>query len=119
MRISRLRVDGGLGIGTCMCRLGVVLPLLLLLAVSALPAAEVPQKTTHMVAVRDGTKLATDVYLPQGAKGPWPAILITTPYGKDQFGQLAEPAQGHGYALVAQDMRGRFDSEGTDALVFH
>lgn len=75
-------------------------------------------KKTQMVAVRDGTRLATDVYLP-GGKGPWPVILIRTPYGKNQFQRLAPPAHQHGYALVAQDLRGRFDSQGDDALVFH
>ncbi|MHC4891325.1 MAG: CocE/NonD family hydrolase, partial [Planctomycetota bacterium] len=36
---------------------------------------------TVMVPMRDGVKLATDVYLPDGEE-PWPAILFRTPYGK-------------------------------------
>ncbi len=76
-------------------------------------------KTTEMVPMRDGTRLATDVYLPDGSKGPFPVILIRTPYGKNQFSREAAAAHHHGYALVAQDMRGRFDSQGEDALVFH
>jgi len=35
-----------------------------------------------MVPMRDGVKLATDVYLPEG-DGPWPTALIRTPYNKD------------------------------------
>ena len=37
--------------------------------------AQVPPKParTEMVAMRDGVRLATDVYLPDGS-GPWPAI---------------------------------------------
>jgi len=36
-------------------------------------------KPTHsvMVPMRDGTKLATDIFLPDG-KGPWPAVLFRT-----------------------------------------
>ena len=71
-----------------------------------------------MIPMRDGTKLATDVYMPAKAELPLPAILIRTPYGKNQFGQFAVQARQHGYALAAQDMRGRFQSEGSDALVF-
>src|SRR6185503_751297 len=35
----------------------------------------------ELVTVRDGIRLATDIYLPAGA-GPFPAILQRTPYGK-------------------------------------
>ena len=63
------------------------------------------QKQTFMVEMRDGKKLATDVYLPQGA-GPFPVLLTRTPYNKN--GNHAKP----GYAVVVQDMRGRFASEG-------
>jgi predicted acyl esterase len=69
-------------------------------------------RTTHMVAMRDGIKLATDVYLPRG-DGPFPSVLLRTPYGKTDRGM---PAAGgfvaRGIAVVVQDMRGRFDSEG-------
>jgi predicted acyl esterase len=69
-------------------------------------------RTTHMVAMRDGIKLATDVYLPRG-DGPFPAVLVRTPYGKTSRGL---PAAGsfvaRGVAVVVQDMRGRFDSQG-------
>lgn len=79
-----------------------------------------------MVACRDGVRLATDVYLPEGA-GPWPTILERTPYGKREVSRseltAAEPEpvrreaiaawfNGHGYAVVYQDCRGRYGSEG-------
>jgi len=60
-----------------------------------------------MVPMRDGVHLATDVYLPIG-KGPWPTILMRTPYGKRNSG----PIDWQGYAVVIQDMRGYGDSEG-------
>ncbi|MGW1137013.1 CocE/NonD family hydrolase [Streptomyces zhihengii] len=55
--------------------------------------------------------LATDVRLPDGA-GPFPAVLIRTPY--DRARHLAE-ASGwarRGFAAVVQDVRGRFASPG-------
>jgi len=73
------------------------------------------ERFTEMVEMRDGVRLATDVYLPSG-DGPWPTVVYRTPYGKnpDAAGQhLAS----YGIAVVNQDMRGRFDSEGED-LVF-
>ena len=63
----------------------------------------------------DGVKLATDVYVPRG-DGPWATVLLRTPYGKARGGMhlpiLAKMLARHGYAVVIQDVRGRFDSEG-------
>ena len=98
----------------------VLLILLVLLLGRSAPAAEDAAKTSHMVAMRDGVRLATDVYLPPGVAEPVPAILIRTPYGiKDAGKALGLMAGLKGYALVAQDMRGRGGSEGNDAVVFH
>jgi hypothetical protein len=77
-------------------------------------------KTTYMVAMRDGVKLATDVYLSETPGQKWPAILIRTPYGKTNF--FLTPTDSFddfvkaGYAIVAQDTRGRYDSQGLDSL---
>ena len=67
----------------------------------------------EMVPMRDGVRLATSIYLPEG-EGPWPVILIRTPYGKDvMYGPAAHKNfLAHGYASVAQDSRGKFKSEG-------
>ncbi len=78
-----------------------------------------------MVPMRDGTRLATDVYLPDRSGGPWPALLLRTPYGSGPESACHEAAQqlaAWGYAVVNQDVRGRFrsaghfdaESEGTD-----
>jgi hypothetical protein len=87
-------------------------------ALAAQPAAAPAQPeiaagaVENMVAMRDGVKLATNVYLPAG-EGPWPAIVTRTPYGKDgRFGAGAQRYTGAGYAYVAQDTRGKFRSEG-------
>ena len=72
---------------------------------------------TVMVPMRDGVKLAADVYLPDD-KGPWPAILFRTPYEKGTAQGQAMMANQRGYAFVSQDIRGRFGSEGVDYPVF-
>ncbi len=79
-----------------------------------------------MVAMRDGVRLATDVYLPDGA-GPFPVIMERTPYGRHLASrseitaanrtpatraELAAYFTAHGYAVVYQDTRGRYGSEG-------
>lgn len=71
-----------------------------------------------MVSMGDGVRLATDVYLPDKGGPPYPAILIRTPYGKDAVRALVGKFRPPGYALVAQDMRGRFASEGHHAIIF-
>lgn len=66
--------------------------------------------------MRDGTVLYADVYRPEGA-GRHPVILLRTPYNK-AFPRMAyvqlDPmrAASRGYALVVQDTRGRYASEG-------
>ncbi|HEX4949790.1 MAG TPA: CocE/NonD family hydrolase [Blastocatellia bacterium] len=78
-------------------------------------AAQTPasKPDTQMVAMRDGVKLATDIYLPEG-KGPWPVILTRTPYNKSSMLGAGRPVfwTAKGYVVVVQDCRGRFASEG-------
>lgn len=70
---------------------------------------------TVAVAMRDGTRLATDVFRPSGPDR-YPTILVRTPYGRDFVPiEVAKVlTDGLGYGLVVQDVRGRFDSEGID-----
>lgn len=69
----------------------------------------------HMVPMRDGISLASDVYL---AGGPTqaPTILIRLPYDKDGkytgIPWVARHMRARGYHVVAQDVRGKFRSEG-------
>jgi uncharacterized protein len=71
--------------------------------------------TEHMVDMRDGVRLATDVYLPAEG-GPAEAVLVRLPYDKDSryvfFDRVAPRFTSRGYALVVQDVRGKFRSEG-------
>ena len=74
-------------------------------------AAQAAKPLEHMVAMRDGVKLATGVYLPEGS-GPWPVVLIRTPYGKQTQAGANARWTGRGFALVVQDCRGTGKSEG-------
>lgn len=65
----------------------------------------------YMVEMRDGVKLATSVFLPEG-EGPWPAILTRTPYNKAGFARGQGRYTKAGYAYVTQDCRGKSGSEG-------
>ncbi len=72
-----------------------------------------------LVPMRDGVRLAADIYRParNGApvEGRFPVILERTPYGKGSDGapEMAVDFARHGYVAVAQDVRGRYGSEGT------
>jgi len=84
-----------------------------------------------MVAMRDGMKLATDVYRPaqrgKPASGRFPVILERTPYGKSvpsrseitventtpmSRAEVARVFVSRGYVVIYQDCRGRYGSQG-------
>lgn len=72
-----------------------------------------------MMPMRDGIRLATDIYRPKGDK-PVPVIFSRTPYNFNGWGDgeargnysTAYEAVSRGYAYVVQNERGRFFSEG-------
>ncbi len=86
-----------------------------------------------MVRMRDGVRLATDVYLPRATTGGqraarFPVILERTPYDKTAPSRSERTPSNpkpmsraevalffvrRGYAVVYQDCRGRYKSEGT------
>lgn len=63
------------------------------------------------VPVDSGITLATDVHLPAGV-GPFPAILMRTPYHRVLQVSNALQLVNRGYAFVVQDCRGKYDSDG-------
>jgi putative CocE/NonD family hydrolase len=75
-------------------------------------------KPTHKVTVerkvrvpmRDGVVLIADVYRPK-EEGKYPVILQRTPYGRGNAFEANYYAE-RGYVFVAQDVRGKFDSQG-------
>lgn len=69
---------------------------------------------TVRVPMRDAATLATDVYLSSDDRGPRPTILVRTTYGRTNVGNSVDVSRfvAAGYAVVAQDVRGRYDSDG-------
>jgi uncharacterized protein len=63
------------------------------------------------VPMRDGTILRADVYRPK-AEGKFPVIITRTPYDKQDERELCATAAGRGYIAIAQDVRGRYKSDG-------
>ncbi len=63
---------------------------------------------------RDGARLGADIFLPK-KDGPWPALVMRTPYGKTTMPFLhpwCEYLAKREYAVVLQDCRGTGTSEG-------
>lgn len=75
------------------------------------PSATTVSVTTIAVPAPDGAELATDVYLPPG-DGPFPTLLIRTPYGREYRENTGRWFAEAGYAVVAQDVRGSGGSTG-------
>ena len=79
---------------------------------------EVHTESNIMVAMRDGVRMATDVYRPAQAgvalDGPFPVLLQRTPYSKTREDLVLEALffTSHGYVTVLQDCRARYLSEG-------
>jgi putative CocE/NonD family hydrolase len=92
-----------------------VIVLLLSRAASAQTGGFVIAKDV-MVPMRDGVKLATDVYRPAkngvAVDQRLPVILTRTPYDKETARVMGEYYATHDYVFVAQDTRGRYKSEG-------
>lgn len=61
--------------------------------------------------MRDGTRLAADIYIPK-TSAKLPTILVIGPYGRGIFRSKARWFAQRGYVFVSVDSRGRFDSEG-------
>jgi uncharacterized protein len=93
---------------------GVSIVLLLFLLIPGTVRAESYSVTVEHNAtatMRDGTKLRADIYRPK-AEGKFPVLLVRTPYDKTQEMEFGVRAAARGYVVVAQDVRGRFQSEG-------
>jgi uncharacterized protein len=66
------------------------------------------------IAMRDGVVLRADIWRP-GGDGPFPVLVYRTPYGKDEtegWYSTHLRAVERGYAVVLEDVRGRYASEG-------
>ncbi len=75
------------------------------------PVYEIIEERNIGVPMRDGIKLATDIYRPK-AEGRFPVILTRTPYKKEMAELQAKYYARRGYVFAVQDCRGRFSSPG-------
>ena len=77
-------------------------------------------KYEYRIAMRDGKKLFTSVYVPKDASQKYPIMLDRTPYsvspyGIDNYKTSLGPSEKfakEGFIFVYQDVRGRYMSEG-------
>jgi putative CocE/NonD family hydrolase len=87
---------------------------LALLAPSGVWAAdgyEVTIEHSVPVKMRDGVVLRADIYRPK-TNGKFPVLLTRTPYDKTAALDFGLKAAARGYVLIAQDVRGRYASQG-------
>ncbi|MFW9946421.1 MAG: CocE/NonD family hydrolase, partial [Candidatus Odinarchaeota archaeon] len=100
------------------------LPLVKILAVllrSGFPKYGVKRYPEYMLKLRDGTKLATDVYVPKEVfkkKGKCPTILVRLPYWKNNLCILGFAYAAYGFVTIIQDIRGTGHSDGFNYYLF-
>ncbi|MGD0682027.1 MAG: CocE/NonD family hydrolase, partial [Terracidiphilus sp.] len=75
------------------------------------------KRTDAMIPMRDGVKLHTVILNPADITAPLPFLIQRTPYGVDgvnrtSFFSVRPELARDGYIFVAQDIRGRYKSEG-------
>jgi uncharacterized protein len=82
------------------------------LSLAAAASKPIVKEMRVPVPMRDGVRLSANIFLP-AQRGPFPTILVRTPYGKGlDITPHFQAFVDHGYAVVAEDVRGRYDSEG-------
>ncbi|HEY2684406.1 MAG TPA: CocE/NonD family hydrolase [Steroidobacteraceae bacterium] len=101
------------GHGMATLCLALLIPLLARIAAAASePNGSGVQELNVMIPMRDGVKLATDVYRPSSG-GKFATVLMRTPYNKTVRAEaFAAYFVSRGYAVVVQDVRGRYKSQG-------
>jgi putative CocE/NonD family hydrolase len=78
----------------------------------AAPPDGIERELDVRIRMRDGVELSANIFRPVGAARV-PTILVRTPYDKgDDLTPNYRPFVVHGYAVVLQDVRGRYDSQG-------
>lgn len=63
------------------------------------------------VPMRDGTRLATTIFLPL-TEGRYPVVIQRTPYNRMSPIQGWKEWTDNGFVFICQDVRGRYDSDG-------
>ena len=80
-----------------------------LVAQSAGPALFHEQVT---ILSKDGTELMSSLALPDSI-GTFPTVIMRSPYGYRIYKRMFEEYTSKGYACLVQDVRGRYDSDGS------
>ena len=102
------------------CHLSVERSRMLITALAVVAMLQAPADTAWRVDIdvavpmRDGVVLRADVHRPREG-GPFPVLVYRTPYGKDEAARdytTVQRAVARGYAVVVQDVRGRYRSAG-------
>ena len=78
------------------------------------PSTQLTVDRNVAIPMRDGVQLRADIYRPASG-GPFPVLVFRTPYGKHNAAQsdrIHAKAVARGYAVVMQDVRGRYASDG-------
>ncbi len=82
---------------------------------------EVVVQKNVSIPMRDGISLSADLYRPardgRATPGRFPTLLTRTPYNKDGVARDATYFAERGYVVVANDVRGRYKSQGTWRLI--
>lgn len=71
-----------------------------------------PTNETVFIPMRDGVRLATDLYFPDDEAPPFPVVLIRTPYNKNWLKEYGHYYARAEYVVAVQDVRGRWASPG-------
>ncbi|MFX1503830.1 MAG: CocE/NonD family hydrolase, partial [Promethearchaeota archaeon] len=75
----------------------------------------------YFITLKDGTRLATDVYVPKRVfkkKSKCPTILVRLPYWKDSLSILGYGYAVYGFVTIIQDIRGTGHSSGFNYYLF-
>jgi putative CocE/NonD family hydrolase len=118
--LARLKVVGWLTGGMLLIKTLCVASAVAQTAVeAALPLGPIAYRLDPnvFISMRDGVRLATDLYFPIGpAEQRYPVVLIRTPYGNFPAHNYNDAAvkvfASHGYVVAVQDKRGKYRSEG-------
>src|ERR1700693_6186702 len=106
-RGARVRVRSQVLLAYCFAALTFLAPA----GARAADSYEVTVERGVPVKMRDGVTLRADIYRPK-AEGKFPLLLTRTPYDKNGTVDFCLKAAARGYVVVAQDVRGRYASEG-------
>src|ERR1700674_559349 len=106
-RAKRARARSQALLAYCFAALTVLTPA----GVRAADSYEVTIERGVPIKMRDGVTLRADICRPK-AEGKFPLLLTRTPYDKNGTVDFCLKAAARGYVVVAQDVRGRYASEG-------